>query len=287
MPNKEQKIPFYGIIVITILLFEVLTMIIDTHVHFGAADRFSMPSEVLLESMKKYKIDYALVSCIESTEFTCDLEPIPSNTPSRQLSSNEKALTLVKEHHHKLKALFWICPNTETFDEKVASFILENSQHFVGFKMHPYHSDIAISDPRCEEYLRFAQKHKIPFVVHTAHDEKSHVQHVYHMAKKYPDVNFVMVHMGLGTDNKQAIEYIAELDNLYGDTTWVSLENTLMAIEKCGSDKILFGTDSPIDGIATYEKYLGLMDGLKRELATKDYENVMFRNAIRLFKLKL
>lgn len=262
-------------------------MIIDSHVHFGAVDKFNMPSKILLKSMKKYKIDYAIVSGIEGSEFTSNLEPVPKTSPSRQLSANEETVSLVTKHSHKLKGLFWICPNTETFDESIGNFILENSQHFVGFKMHPYHSNIAISDPRCEEYLKFAQKHKLPFVVHTAADEKSDVHHVYLAAKKYPDINFVMVHMGLGTDNKQAIAYISELDNLYGDTTWVSLENTLMAIEKCGSNKILFGTDSPIDGIDTYEKYLELIEGLKEKLPTEDFENVMFRNAVKLFNLPL
>ncbi|SCN25967.1 putative metal-dependent hydrolase of the TIM-barrel fold protein [Clostridium sp. N3C] len=262
-------------------------MIIDSHVHFGTTNKFNMPSEILLESMKKYNIDYSIVSNVEACEFSSELIPIPKSTPCLQLSANEKTLNLVKNHAYKLKGLFWICPNSESFDDNIGNFILENSKHFVGIKMHPFHSNIAISDLKCEEYLKFAQKHKIPFVVHTAADEKSHVRHVYLMAKKYPDIDFVMVHMGLGTNNLEAIEYISQLDNLYGDTTWVSLENTLMAIKKCGSEKILFGTDSPIDGINTYDKYLELMEGLKKKLPKKDYENVMFRNAIKLFKLNL
>ncbi len=175
-------------------------MIIDSHTHFGTMDKFNMPAKLLLKSMEKYKIDYSIVSNIESTEFTCELEPIPKKFPSRQLAANEKTLSLLK---------------------------------------------------------------------------------------KYPAINFVMVHMGLGTDNKKAIDYIAQLDNLYGDTSWVSLESTLRAVEKCGSHKILFGTDSPIDGIDTYEKYLELIEGLRKKLPTKDFENLMFHNAIKLFKLEL
>lgn len=262
-------------------------MIIDSHTHFGTMDKFNMPAKLLLKSMEKYKIDYSIVSNIESTEFTCELEPIPKKFPSRQLAANEKTLSLLKKYPDKLKGLFWICPNTETFDESIANFILENSKDFVGFKIHPYHSNISIRDYRCEKYLEFAQEHKIPFVVHTASDEMSDVNHLYLTAKKYPAINFVMVHMGLGTDNKKAIDYIAQLDNLYGDTSWVSLESTFRAVEKCGSHKILFGTDSPIDGIDTYEKYLELIEGLRKKLPTKDFENLMFHNAIKLFKLEL
>ncbi len=72
--------------------------------------------------------------------------------------------------------------------------------------------------------------------------------HLFNAAKANPDINFVAVHMDLDSDSKEAIDCISRLPNLYGDTTWVSVKTTLRAIEKCGSEKILFGTDNPIDG---------------------------------------
>lgn len=51
------------------------------------------------------------------------------------------------------------------------------------------------------------------------------------MALKYPNVNFVMCHMGLATDNQEAIELIAKLPNLYGDTAWVRADMVYQAIK--------------------------------------------------------
>ena len=72
------------------------------------------------------------------------------------------------------------------------------------------------------------------------------------MAKRHPKVSFVMVHMGLGTDNTEAIALVSKLPNLYGDTTWVSLQSTFNLIHAAGIGKVLFGSDNPIDGKDTY-----------------------------------
>ena len=110
------------------------------------------------------------------------------------------------------------------------------------------------------------------------------------MAEKYKNVNFIMGHMGLETDNKEAIELIGKLPNLYGDTAWVDPKHVIEMIRKYGSDKILFGTDNPIDGIDTYAHptvcSIYLSNRFKQELSKVDYENIMFRNAIKLFNLK-
>ena len=63
-----------------------------------------------------------------------------------------------------------------------------------------------------------------------------------------------MVHLGLGTDHELAIKLISKLPNLYGDTTWVNAKDTLKAIKVCGVDKIMFGSDNPIDGLETLGK---------------------------------
>jgi predicted TIM-barrel fold metal-dependent hydrolase len=130
-----------------------------------------------------------------------------------------------------------------------------------------------------------AEELDIPFAVHTAEDENSKVKYLYETAKENPKVNFIAVHMGLGTDNQEAIEYISKLDNLYGDTTWVSKENVLEAVKKCGSKKIMFGTDAIIDGTNTYEKYLTMFEYLHENLSEEDFENVFRYNARRLFDL--
>ena len=106
--------------------------------------------------------------------------------------------------------------------------------------------------------------------------------------------DFIAVHMDLESGNRQAIDLIAKLPNLYGDTTWVPIKSTLYAIERCGSEKILFGTDNPIDGKRHMEFNRAGQRSLCQEyfrefrdmVSAEDYENIMHQNAERLFHIK-
>ena len=100
--------------------------------------------------------------------------------------------------------------------------------------------------------------------------------------------------MGLGTDNQEAIRMIKERKNLYGDTAWVPLKSTVQAIKECGAVKIMFGTDNTIDGVDTlcvnpkgepslYQQYF---NELKSLITQDEYEKLMYKNAIKVFKLE-
>ena len=114
-------------------------------------------------------------------------------------------------------------------------------------------------------------------------------------AKLFPRVDFVMVHMGLGTDNNEAIDLISKLPNLYGDTTWVPVESTLKLIKNAGIEKIFFGSDNPIDGKDTYfcnregcrSLYQQYFYELKDLISPQDYNKLMYENAASVFDIKL
>ena len=262
-------------------------MIIDSHLHLGSIAKFHMPKEILMESLEKYHIDFGIVSNIEGCEFDHLGIFIQKEAQISQMEVNRRTLSLLKDYPNKLRGQFWIKPHTEGFSEEVEEFLTENKDYFVGLKMHPFHSNLKITDERCRGYLRFANEHHMSVAVHTAGDENSNPYHVYCAAQQYPNIKFIMVHMGLGTDHDEAIEYIQKLDNLYGDTTWVNAEKVIEAIRKCGSHKIIFGTDNPIDGLDTYRKYNEILEKGKEVLSKIEYENLLFLNAQRVFGLTI
>ena len=103
-----------------------------------------------------------------------------------------------------------------------------------------------------------------------------------------------MVHMGLGSDNRQALELLGKLPNLYGDTTWVPISTTIEAIKRYGSGKMVFGSDNPIDGKDTYLRnrwgdpslYQKYFNEFKSSVTPQQYDDIMYKNAVRLFRLK-
>jgi len=262
-------------------------MIIDVHVHTGSFIK-EMPIELILDSMEKYNIDFSLVSNDLGVEVDHAQDLIEKQTG--QIELNLEMIDYAKAYPRKIGALLWIKPRTEGCNKEFDKLIATNREYIYGLKVHPYHSKMAFNSNEVNEYIKLAQKYSLPVVTHTANDYDSSPDLVYEVASNYPDVNFVMYHMGLGTDHNRAIELISKLPNLYGDTSWVKKDITLKAISKCGIDKILFGTDNPINGINTYGDdrfYTYYFKDMKHDLSIEDYNKFMYKNAAKLFGINI
>lgn len=267
-------------------------MIVDTHVHIDSL-LFQMTEDMVIEAMKKYNITYAIVSNCSCAEFDHDLKRIDEEKQVSQIDSLKKTLEFARKYPDKIGVAVWVKPLCESLTFELIELIENNLDVICGMKLHPYHNQVSINDKLLNPYIEFAIKHDLPFSVHTGGCKISMAKEVYKAAKHYPKCKFIMVHMDLGTSNRKAIKYLSKLDNLYGDTTWVSCESTLKAIKKCGSEKILFGSDMPIDGVDTYYQnrsgerslYQQYFNKFKSQVTKEDYDNIMFKNAIKLFKL--
>ncbi|MEZ4518762.1 MAG: hypothetical protein R3C44_18750 [Chloroflexota bacterium] len=123
-------------------------MIIDAHVHIGTIGTFDMPEAMVLDSMDRYHIDYALVSNVEGIEVDGDQVPIPSEQQISQRAVNEKTIRFVRTHPEKLAALLWIKPATEGCTPEFEALIADNRDVVVGLKVHPYLSGISLEVPK-------------------------------------------------------------------------------------------------------------------------------------------
>lgn len=262
-------------------------MIIDSHVHIGQFGRFNMRPEYVIHSMQKYNINYSLVSSGAAVEFDEQHGTLPDDWPYDQYSANRLTVDFARQNEGKIGAVIWCRPHTEGVNDAFARLMDEGGHDIKGLKFHPYYSMLPMTAPQIEPYLAYAAERELPVIIHSANDEFSQPQFVYETAKAHPKVNFIMAHMGLGTDNNAAIELIGSLPNLYGDTTWVRPESSLRLIQKYGAHKLLFGTDNPIDGEDTYAHpfYQHYFGDFQKQVSPDDYELIMHGNAERLFLL--
>ncbi len=263
-------------------------MIIDAHIHMGelfGMKRISMTTDMIDESMEKYKIDYVIMSNGSGAEVDGNQELLEECNQKNQLVCNEEAIAYARSRMGKVGVLLWARPRLEGCDEEFEALLSENLDVVKGIKIHPYHSKMEFDAPEMKPYLKLCEKYDLPCLVHSA-VSYSTPDVIYEVAKEFPKVKIVMAHMGLGTNNERAIELIAKQDNLYGDTAWVKFETACKAIELCGEDKILFGTDSPIDGVDTYGKEDFYVPYFKQGPLSKEaYEKLMFRNAIQVYNI--
>lgn len=267
-------------------------MIIDSHVHVGGeAVGFHMTGEKVLTSMEKYGVDISLVSNADAGEFDHQLKLLPRELQVGQEIAFLKTISFARENPGKIYVLPWCKPATEKVTPGLERLISENRDVVVGLKIHPYHSNTPFDDEKVEPYMLLAKKYSLPVVVHTGNSYNDSPERVYNVAKRHPDMKFVMAHMGLGSDNTLAIKLMGMADNLYADTTWVPVETTLEVIRLYGSGRVMFGSDNPIDGVDTYycnregepSLYRQYFGELKEKISQKDYENLMCTTAKMVF----
>lgn len=270
--------------------------IIDIHTHVSRekSSLFSMPEEWVLGAMEKYGIDFCLVSDADCAECDHNKNIIPEARMLTQEEALLRDIKFAKKHSGKIGLCVWIKPLTEGYSKELENIITEYRKYIYGLKIHPYHSDIAPDSDRVKPYLDMASRFALPVISHTGMPGGSDsVEHLYNAAKMYTDVKFIMAHMGLGTDNAKALDVMGKADNLYADTAWVPYETVLKAVEMYGSDRIMFGSDMPIDGLDTYyynrsgqpSMYREYFEKLPDMLSVDDYDNIMYKTASRVFEI--
>ncbi len=111
---------------------------------------------------------------------------------------------------------------------------------FKGIKVHRYNAPIS------REICQVAQAFRIPIL----YDVMGKVATVELLAREYPEVNFIIPHLGSFADNwEDQLNFIPILErhsNIYTDTSGIRRFDLLeMAVQRAGVHKILFGSDGP------------------------------------------
>lgn len=262
--------------------------IIDTHVHIGGDD---MTEQMVVEMMEDYNISYVIVSNGDAAEL--DHRQQVFSVQHTQEEALQRTLDFARAYPDKVGVAVWIKPRLQGLTKELEKMIEENSDIIKAIKIHPFHSNISPMDRRVIPYLELAEHYRLPVVSHTGGCEAAEPIHLYEAAKMFPSIPFVMVHMGLGSDNRAALELLGKADNLYGDTTWVPMSTTVEAVNRFGAEKMLFGSDAPIDGKDTYlcnpkgerSLYQDYFHVLSNLISESDYRKIMHENAERMFNI--
>jgi len=111
---------------------------------------------------------------------------------------------------------------------------------FAGIKVHRY--DAPITREICDA----ARMLRVPIL----YDVTGEVAVVELLAEQYPDVAFIIPHLGSFADDWRAqlalIDHLVRHDNVHADTSGVRRFDLLQqAVRRAGAHKILFGSDGP------------------------------------------
>ena len=268
-------------------------MLIDCHVHlnnyYTNEGRPSRPTKEnvqrLFNEMATHGVDHSVVL----TSYKVDVDR-PSVEEVLKVLSLDPRTTVVEGlrwRGHERTDLF-------NMEERIRGGVVK------GIKLYPGYDKYAINDPSLESVFRLAAKYDVPVMIHCgdtfARDAKVRMAHpllVDDVAVDYPDVRFVICHLG-NPWFQDAAEVLYKNDNVYADISGLVLGDFTYEFERYLVSRVkdmimymgdpgrqlMYGTDWPLVEMAPYIRFLANL-----ELTDEARESISWRTAATLFRI--
>lgn len=210
---------------------ETVAMIIDSHCHAGKGDGLTGPWDTDAP-LEKYLLRAARAGIDRTVLFAA--------FHSDYSRANREVARIVRSRPQRFYGFAFI--HSQRDRGRVRAMVKEAvTEHgFVGMKVHRH--DASITREVCESAREFS----LPVI----YDVAGQVSVVELLAGEYPDVSFIIPHLGSFSDDWSAqlalIDHLVRHANVYADTSGVRRFDLLeQAVQRAGAAKILFGTDGP------------------------------------------
>jgi predicted TIM-barrel fold metal-dependent hydrolase len=206
-------------------------MIIDSHCHAGQGDGFTGPwdsdagLELYMRRARKAGIERTVLLAAFHSDYAV---------------ANESVARIVARHPGRFWAFAFVHAARDRGRVHRLVKVAVERHGFVGIKLHRH--DARISREVCD----VARAFRLPVL----YDVTGEVAVAELLAQQYPDVNFILPHLGSFADDWSAqlalIDHLVRHPNIYTDSAGVRRFDLLQqAVRRAGAHKVLFGSDGP------------------------------------------
>lgn len=206
-------------------------MIIDCHCHAGKGDLLTgpwdtdAPVELYLKRARAAGIDKTVI-----------FSPFHSNYGQ----ANANTARIVARYPDQFIGFAFIHAQRDRGHIHPIIEKAVNQWGFCGIKVHGHEA------PVTREVCEVARRFRLPLL----YDVAGKTDVIELLAPQYPDVNFILPHLGSFADDWRAhvrvIDQIARFANVYTDTSGVRrFDYVVQAVKRGGAHKVLFGSDGP------------------------------------------
>ena len=242
--------------------------VIDTHAHLGECCVFGLYSTVeeMLRRQDECGVDATIV------------QPYPG--AKDYVKRHDEIAEMCAKYPGRFFGLASLSPHRdhENYQREVERCVKDLK--FVGVKLHTIGHGV---NPLTEDGdLVFATAYRlgIPAMVHTGAGIPFALPALcIPAAQKYPGLNIVLAHAGMGIVSAEAQVAASICKNLYLETSWCLGEDIRWMINTIGPDRVMMGADLPSNVPVEFAKYRAL------DLEPEVYDKVMGATAVSVFNL--
>ncbi len=239
-------------------------MITDSHVHIGwFSNGYHSPKEVW-KDIREAGIDRIAVS---STSSCADLYSLVCR----------EMRTIIRLAPNSVAPILWLTSHLLSFPKQLKKMVNARGIDWAGVKIHPVsHPQILQNKQLLNRLLEIVRALGVPMLIHTGEYPNCHAGVFEPLCRGNENVNFVLAH---GRPLNKTIEIMKSCPNVYTDTAFMPLENIHHLIS-CGlRERILFGSDVPINKL--YYPQYSTCEYLRRKIAAiKDISPCVLSNNV-------
>lgn len=261
--------------------------LIDAHAHFlhercGRAD-WAEVNAARFRAGAKMGITCHVASVLGTYGYA---SPTYFPSPADVTLGNDAMLRMCDEKGDLVRMLVTVNPNYTSHAREEIERCVERGA--VGIKLlASRRADDPLLDPICE----LASKRRLPVLHHIwqhrrrewPSQEISDGVDLGRLARRHPDVIFILAHIGGGGDYQHSYAAIREIPNIVADTSGSGVDRGMLdeAVGALGSQRLLWGCDLTMETGLAKLRALELT-GLS---SADDIRDIRWRNAARVFRL--
>jgi predicted TIM-barrel fold metal-dependent hydrolase len=258
-------------------------MLVDVHAHFHHARTpradWRERNASRLAAGEKIGISVHVASILGSWGFT---SPIYFPSPRDVTSGNDALLALAREHPGRIRG--YVCVNPNYGAHARAEIVRCLDGGMIGIKLA---ASRRADDPLLDPIAVLARERGVPVLQHIWQhrrrdwpgQEASDAGELGTLARRHPDVPFILAHIGGGGDWLHSLHAVAEVPNVYVDLSGSGVDGGMLeaCIQTVGVSRLLWGTDVTMDTGWAKLRYLETL------LTRDELALVRWKNAARIF----
>jgi len=242
--------------------------IVDSHFHLGECRVFDLnvSEKEVINVLNTYRFSATI------------LQPFPGAFPQPPVHVLNRIYELSRKYEGRIFGIVNINPHVieqSEWKNQVKKWIKEKG--FVGIKVHTIGHAINLLTKDADIIFETANELEVPVMVHTGLGQPfASPTHLCRYAENYPDLKIILAHAGFIFSAADALLVAKNYKNIYLETSWSTMEDIKLFIEKLGAEKVMFGTDLPTNVPIEFAKVnnMNLNDDQKNWFLCKTAEKV-------------
>lgn len=155
-------------------------------------------------------------------------------------ANNEEVLQRCIESKGRLIPFYFGNPYNRPDEYRYASSV------FKGLKLAPGVHGIPFNDERMIDWITAAEEKRHPVYLHCLSIPGFRVPEFVSMAKKFPNILWILGHAGVGNLDLYGIQQIRPYENIFFETSGGFSYVLKYAIDQLGSQRVIFGSEYPL-----------------------------------------